>query len=132
MFEASGHVFLANMEVGKTAFGPGERRSPLFARRTGSRRKPTRQHSAATVLAVCQIPHGVESTPKADKGTSPEPGNFLAASSSETAATTKATGDRRKRGRSLRSSPRAGKPSTWRREAVDTACRQEVDECPTR
>ena len=39
----------------------------------------------------------------------------------------KATGERRRRGRSLRSSLRTGKPSTWRREAVDTDCQQEVD-----
>ena len=38
-----------------------------------------------------------------------------------------ATGERAKRGRSLRSSPRAGKPSTWRRRAVDTLCKQEMD-----
>ena len=43
-----------------------------------------------------------------------------------------ATGERAKRGRSLRSSPRAGKPSTWRRQAVDTLCKQEMDACPTR
>ena len=32
-----------------------------------------------------------------------------------------------RRGRSLRSSPRTGKPSTWRRRAVDTSCKQEMD-----
>ena len=37
-----------------------------------------------------------------------------------------ATDDRIAWGRSLRSSPRAGKPSTGRRETVDTVCRQEV------
>jgi hypothetical protein len=40
--------------------------------------------------------------------------------------------DRRDEGRSLRSSPRAGKPLTWRRKAVDTVSRQEAGECPTR
>jgi hypothetical protein len=40
--------------------------------------------------------------------------------------------DRRDEGRSLRSSPRTGKPFTWRREAVDTVSRQEAGECPTR
>ena len=40
--------------------------------------------------------------------------------------------DRRDEGRSLRSSPRAGKPLTWRREAVDTVSRQEAGKCPTR
>jgi hypothetical protein len=40
--------------------------------------------------------------------------------------------DRRDEGRSLRSSPRAGKPFTWRRKAVDAVSRQEAGECPTR
>src|SRR3954452_8674982 len=40
--------------------------------------------------------------------------------------------DRRDEGRSLRSSPRAGKPFTWRREAVDTVSRQEAGECLAR
>ena len=38
-----------------------------------------------------------------------------------------ATGERAGQGRSLRSSPRTGKPSAWRRWAVDTLCRQERD-----
>ena len=40
--------------------------------------------------------------------------------------------DRYDEGRSLRSSPRAGKPLTWRRKAVDTVSRQEAGKCPTR
>ena len=40
---------------------------------------------------------------------------------------TEATGDHAQRGRSLRSSPRAGKPSTRRRQVVDTLCKQEMD-----
>lgn len=43
---------------------------------------------------------------------------------------TKTAGERCAGGRSFRSSPRAGKPPTWRREAVDTASRQEVGACP--
>ena len=46
--------------------------------------------------------------------------------------TVEATDERARGGRSLRSSPRTGKPSTWRRQTVDTACRQEMDTCPTR
>ena len=42
----------------------------------------------------------------------------------------KTAGERCAEGRSLRSSLRAGKPSTWRREAVDTGSRQEVGACP--
>ena len=69
-----------------------------------------------------QNPHGVESGPKAGKRNPSEPENLIAAPLRGVA---KATGDRRNEGRSLRSSPRTGKPSTWRREAVGTACRQE-------
>lgn len=42
----------------------------------------------------------------------------------------KTAGDRRTKGRSLRSSLRMGKPSAWRREAVDTVSQQEVGACP--
>jgi hypothetical protein len=38
-----------------------------------------------------------------------------------------ATDDRENGGRSLRSSPGTGKPSTRRRKAVDTECKQEAD-----
>ena len=48
------------------------------------------------------------------------------------ARTTEATGDRASWGRSPRSSPGTGKPSTWRRRAVDAICRQEMDICPAR
>jgi hypothetical protein len=41
-------------------------------------------------------------------------------------AVAKTIGDRLVWGRSLRSSRRAGKPSTWRRETVGAACRQEA------
>jgi hypothetical protein len=42
----------------------------------------------------------------------------------------KTADDRRAEGRSLRSSLSAGKPCTWRREAVDTVLQQEVGLCP--
>src|SRR5690606_27215180 len=73
-----------------------------------------------------RIPHGVESAPTADKGQLVELGN-LPALPSFRGRLAEATGERAKRGRSLRSSPRAGKPSTWRRQAVDTFCKQEKD-----
>ena len=56
-----------------------------------------------------------------------EPGNLIRASSNSGWKMTEATGDRADEGRSLRSSPRTGKPPTWRREAVDTNCKQEKD-----
>ncbi|PYE86691.1 hypothetical protein C7477_12156 [Phyllobacterium leguminum] len=79
-----------------------------------------------------QIPHGVKSAPKAGERSVAEPKNLIVASGSFRPRMAEATSDRDDKGRSLRSSPRAGKPSTWRREAVDTASRQEVDVCPTR
>ncbi len=42
----------------------------------------------------------------------------------------KTADDRRNKGRSLRSSLGTGKPSTWRRRAVDTESQQEVGACP--
>ncbi len=43
---------------------------------------------------------------------------------------TKTADDRRTKGRSFRSSPGTGKPSTWRREAVDRMLQQEMGLCP--
>jgi hypothetical protein len=40
--------------------------------------------------------------------------------------------DRHDEGRNLRSSPRTGKPFTWRRKVVDTVSQQEAGKCPTR
>jgi len=80
-------------------------------------------------------PHGVESAPTADERSLTEPENLVLASAHPAqrgAQMTEATGDREDEGRSLHSSPRTGKPFAWRREAVDTAGRQEVDACPAR
>lgn len=77
-----------------------------------------------------RIPHGVESAPKAGKRFDTEPKNLVIASDDSERRMTEVTSDRDNKGRSLRSSPRAGKPSTWRREAVRTASKQEVDSCP--
>ena len=69
----------------------------------------------------CQIPHGVKLDPKTGKGNILEPKNLTTIPQ----GVTEATSDHCCEGRSLRSSPRTGKPSTWQREAVDTASRQE-------
>ena len=81
-----------------------------------------------------QLPHGVESAPTADKRLSTEPENRAYVSWLRSCRTgiIEATDDRGCVGRSLRSSPRAGKPSTWRRQAVGMVSRQEVGLCPTR
>lgn len=79
-----------------------------------------------------QIPHGVKSAPTVDERILAEPENLILASHLYEVGTIKATDDRENRGRSLRSSPRTGKPSAWRRKAVGTECKQEVGSCPTR
>ena len=79
-----------------------------------------------------QISHGVESAPKAGERSVTEPKNLVVASGSFRHRMAEVTSDRGDKGRSLRSSPGTGKPSTWRREAVDTASRQEGDLCPMR
>ncbi len=83
-------------------------------------------------LAVCRgpNPHGVESVPKAGERSITEPENPAIAPGVSKRRVTEATSDRVDGGRSLRSSPRTGKPSTWRREAMDAASRQETDLCP--
>jgi len=85
-------------------------------------------------LAWCRgrIPHGVKSAPKAGERSVSEPKNLTITSGAFGRRMAEATSDRDDEGRSLRSSPGTGKPSTWRREAVDTASRQEVDKCPTK
>ena len=96
------------------------------------------QHAACQLrrygFAWCrgQIPHGVESAPKAGERSVTKPKNLVVASGSFRHRMAEVTSDRGDKGRSLRSSPRTEKPSTWRREAVDTASRQEVDACPAR
>jgi len=80
-----------------------------------------RQPADTTAESVDPNPYGVESGSTAGQGKSSEPGNPLDVSF----GMAEATGDHDQRGRSLHSSPRTGKPSTWRRQAVDTASTQE-------
>ena len=102
----------------------------LMGARQG-RRENRGQQPGKPARPGCRNPHGVKLAPKADEerrwnlGTRPRC-RLLRGRMAE------ATGDRAKRRRSLRSSPRTGKPSTWRRRAVDTPCKQEMDFCPTR
>lgn len=100
--------------------------------RTGGARRAARQPRHK--LAVCRgpNPHGVESVPKAGERSITEPKNPAIAPGVSKRRAAEATSDRGDGGRSLRSSPRTGKPFTWRREAVGTASRQEVDLCPMR
>lgn len=80
-----------------------------------------------------QISHGVKSAPTADQRSGTEPRNQPVTSSSFGEKMIEATDDRDGLGRSPRSSPRAGKPLTWRRRTVGTAGKQEVDtRCPAR
>ena len=100
--------------------------------RTGAARYIARQPWYGLAWYRGQIPHGVESAPKAGKRSATEPKNLVIASGAFGRRMAEAASDRGGEGRSLRSSPRTGKPFTWRREAVDTDCRQGVDACPAR
>lgn len=99
---------------------------------TGGAQPAAHQLRRAFALRRGRIPHGVESAPKAGERSVAEPKNLILASGARARRMAEATSDRGGKGRSLRSSPRTGKPSTWRRKAVDTASRQEVDPCPAR
>lgn len=99
---------------------------------TGGAQLAAHQPRRAFALRRGRIPHGVESAPKAGERSVAEPKNLTLASGVHARRMAEATSDRGGEGRSLRSSPGTGKPSTWRRKAVDTAGRQEVDPCPTR
>lgn len=119
MVEASvERTHLANPEVGGAALSAGGELVSSCHRETGEHRA---QRSDAAVMSDGPIPHGVEFDPTTGKGTLSEPENLAAVPF----GATEATSDRCSKGRSLRSSPRAGKPSTWRREAVATVDRQE-------
>lgn len=100
--------------------------------RTGGVRPAARQPRHGIALCRGRIPHGVKSAPKAGERSETEPKNLIVASVSFRRRMNEATIDRGDEGRSLRSSPRAGKPSAWRREAVGTDCRQEAGLCPAR
>ena len=113
----------ANAEVGRTAFGPVERRSPLPHRGPGASRRLV-SRADGTALSAGRNPHGVESGPTTGKGKLSEPGSPAAASF----GMAEATGERDGGGRSSHSSQRTGKPSTRRRGAVQTASKQEGGE----
>lgn len=100
--------------------------------RTGGARRAARQPRHELAVCLGQNPHGVESVPKAGERSITEPENPAIAPGVSKRRAAEATSDRDDGGRSLRSSPRTGKPSTWRRKAVDTASKQEVGSCPMR
>lgn len=92
----------------------------------GSSKRIGHQPSGKPARPEGQNPHGVQSAPTADERLLMEPENLFPASCLDKGRMIEATDDRGKEGRSLRSSPRTGKPSTWRREAVDTGGKQEA------
>lgn len=100
--------------------------------RTEGARRAVRQSRYGLARYRGRIPHGVKSAPKAGERSVTEPENPAIASGASERRMAEATSDRDRRGRSLRSSPRAGKPFTWRRKAVGTASKQEVGSCPAR
>lgn len=79
-----------------------------------------------------QTPHGVKLVSKAGKGQLTEPKNLTIVSTLERGRMIEATDDHGGEGRSPRSSPRAGKPLTWRRGAAGGEGQQEVGGCPAR
>jgi len=93
--------------------------------RTGGAQFAARQPRRGFAWRRGRIPHGVKSAPKAGERSVAEPKNLVIASGAFRRRMAEATSDRDDKGRSLRSSPGTGKPSTWRREAVDTASKQE-------
>jgi group II intron reverse transcriptase/maturase len=119
MVEASvDMIHLTNPEAGGAAVTAGGELVSSCHMETGEH---IAQQSDVAVMSDCPIPHGVEFDPKTSKGNLLEPKNLTTTPS----GVAEATSERCSKGRSLRSSPRTGKPSTWRREAVDTASRQE-------
>jgi hypothetical protein len=100
--------------------------------RTGDARLAARQSRYELVRYRDLNLHGVKSAPEAGERSVTEPKNLAVASEIFRPRMTEATSDRDGEGRSLRSSPRTGKPFTWRREAVGTASKQEVGICPAR
>lgn len=100
--------------------------------RTGGVRRAARQPRHEFAVCRGRNPHGVESVPKAGERSITEPKNPVTAPGVSKRRAAEATSDRGDGGRSLRSSPRTGKPFTWRRGAVDTGSKQEADPCPMR
>jgi hypothetical protein len=127
MAEAPTRGNLADAEVGEAVARPVERWFSFERCEPGMPEQFEHQPSGKPARPEGRIPHGVESAPKTDERSSMEPENLFDASRPRRDGMIEATDDRGKEGRSLRSSPRTGKPSTWRRKAVDTECRQGVD-----
>lgn len=116
MVEASTKCNPPNLEVGGSVEETGG--APMLAEAPSIRDAwaTARQSWGQSAVPNGQNPHGVESVPKADEGMTVEPGNLAVTSHEYEMIET--TDDRRSKGRSPRSSPRAGKPLAWRRGAV--------------
>lgn len=126
MFEASLQHGTCQTGSGQVGRKTGEAPIPVGLPGFRGVRSRARQPAAQLAVADGQSSNGVKSVPTAGEGTSGELGNLAVFSLAGLREKIEATDDRRGRGRSLRSSPRAGKPSTWRRETVSEASRQEV------
>lgn len=129
MYEASLAVDSSMRKWARRRKALAESQFPVIRWKQGTGAICSGQFNDVAVVVVNRIPPGVELGPKTNKGVLSEPGNPTGASFGKT----KVTGERSSGGRSLRSSLRAGKPSTWRRETVNTVSRQEGDiTCPSR
>lgn len=113
--------------------GIGEASVCAGVTQTGGLRSFAGQSRDIFALSRGQISHGVKSAPKAGQRSYSEPKNLIIASLPFGVRMVEATHERCDEGRSLRSSLRAGKPSTRsilrtrRRETVDIVSKQEVD-----
>lgn len=134
MVDAPGDLNIRQLGCGRNELRCEPRIGGVLVRAVDTRAEGEQRAAGQSrhMFALCrdQIPHGVQSAPRAGERIDTEPKNLIIASGNSECRMAEATSDRDDEGRSLRSSPGTGKPSTWRREAVDTAGKQEADSCP--
>jgi hypothetical protein len=132
MSDASSDVIVHQRESGWTGRKAGGVLNDAWHATFGGVPISARQQSIKFAVIDCQNPHGVKSVSNTDKWSLIEPKNFIGAPHSTRKRVIEAIDDRSDEGQSPRSSPRAGKPLTWRRGTVNRDCKQEVGLCPTR
>lgn len=132
VIEASSDISLRQCEGGRSGRKAGGEPDGSWLMPSRGAPRAARQRPIQSAVIGRPSPHGVKLVSNTGEGSLTEPRNFIAASRPSRAGMIEATGDRSGEGRSPRSSPRAGKPLTWRRGAVGGAGQQEVGGCPTR
>ena len=132
MSDASSDVFVHQRESGWIGCKAGGVLNDAWDAAFGDVPISARQQSIKLAVIDRQNPHGVKSVSKTDKWSLIEPKNFIGAPNLTWERVIEAIDDRSDEGQSPCSSPRAGKPLTWRRGTVNRVCKQEVGLCPTR